>query len=137
MKYLLEVGLFIIVLFLYLYIYYHIKVSNDLEALIQQPSKDKLEEVCNLRQPLYFEMTNKEITDTCNLSYIDEHYNPFDIKIRDTKSKDNSSLYLPVSLKEGIELFKNDKESKYITEKNHEFLEETAMIKIVYNDSFS
>ena len=70
MKYLLEIGLFIIVLFLYLHIYYHLKVSNDLEVYsIQQPSKDKLEEVCNLRQPLYFDMTNDDILQTCNLSY--------------------------------------------------------------------
>jgi hypothetical protein len=138
MKYILEIGLFIIVLFLYLHIYYHIKVSNDLEVYsIQQPSKDKLEEVCNLRQPLYFEMSNEDIVQTCNLSYIDENYNPFDIKIRDTKSTDKDNLYLPVSLKEGIELFKKDEDSKYITEKNQDFLEETAMVKhFRYNDSF-
>ena len=119
MKYLLEIGLFIIVLFLYLHIYYHLKVSNDLEVYsIQQPSKDKLEEVCNLRQPLYFDMTNDDILQTCNLSYIDENYNPFDIKIRDVKSKDNDNLHLPISLKEGIELFKKDEESKYINHWN-------------------
>jgi len=140
MKYLLEIGLFIIVLFLYLHIYYHIKVSNDLEVYsIQQPSKDKLEEVCNLRQPLYFDMVNKDILQTCNLSFMDENYNPFDIKIRDisTEGGDKNSLYLPVSLKEGVELFKKDTDSKYITEKNQEFLEETGMIKhFRYNDSF-
>ena len=111
MKYLLEIGLFIIVLFLYLHIYYHIKVSNDLEVYsIQQPSKDKLEEVCNLRQPLYFDMVNKDILQTCNLSFMDENYNPFDIKIRDISAEggDKNSLYLPVSLKEGVELFKKD-----------------------------
>ena len=138
MKYLLEIGLFIIVLFLYLHIYYHLKVSNDLEVYsIQQPSKDKLEEVCNLRQPLYFDMVNEDILQTCNLSYIDENYNPFDVKIRDNKSKDKDNLYLPVSLKEAITLFKNDDDGKYITEKNQDFLEETAMVKNYrYNDSF-
>ena len=138
MKYLLEIGLFIIVLFLYLHIYYHLKVSNDLEVYsIQQPSKDKLEEVCNLRQPLYFEMENKDILQTCNLSYIDENYNPFDIKIRDNTSSDTDNLHLPVSLKEAIQLFKNDESGKYITENNQDFLEETAMVKNYrYNDVF-
>lgn len=138
MKYLLEIGLFIIVLFLYLHIYYHLKVSNDLEVYsIQQPSKDKLEEVCNLRQPLYFEMENKEILNTCNLSYIDENYNPFDIKIRDNTSTNADNLYLPMSLKEAIQLFKKDENGKYITEKNQDFLEETAMVKNYrYNDGF-
>ena len=130
MKYLLEIGLFIIVLFLYLHIYYHLKVSNDLEVYsIQQPSKDKLEEVCNLRQPLYFDMVNEDILQTCNLSYIDENYNPFDVKIRDNTSEDKDNLYLPVSLEEAIKLFKNDDNGKYITEKNQDFLEETAMVK--------
>ena len=116
MKYLLEIGLFIIVLFLYLHIYYHLKVSNDLEVYsIQQPSKDKLEEVCNLRQPLYFDMINEDILQTCNLSYIDENYNPFDVKISDNTSEDKDNLYLPVSLKEAIKLFKNDGNGKYIT----------------------
>ena len=138
MKYLLEIGLFIIVLFLYLHIYYHLKVSNDLEVYsIQQPSKDKLEEVCNLRQPLCFDMDNKEILETCNLSYIDENYNPFDIKVRDTLSNDTDNLYLPISLKEAVELFKKDEAGKYVSENNKDFLEETAMIKrFRYNDLF-
>ena len=70
---------------------------------------------------------------------MDENYNPFDIKIRDISAEggDKNSLYLPVSLKEGVELFKKDTDSKYITEKNQEFLEETGMIKhFRYNDSF-
>ena len=122
MKYLLEIGLFIIVLFLYLHIYYHLKVSNDLEVYsIQQPSKDKLEEVCNLRQPLCFDMDNKEILETCNLSYIDENYNPFDIKVRDTLSNDTDNLHLPISLKEAVELFKKDDAGKYVSENNKDF----------------
>ena len=60
------------------------------------------------------------------------------IKLRDIYNKDeNSELYLPFLLKEALKVFQNDKESKYITENNSEFLEETAAIKnFRYNDSF-
>ena len=33
---------------------------------------------------------------------------PFEVKIRDNTSEDKDNLYLPVSLKEAIKLFKND-----------------------------
>ena len=47
--------IFAIVLFIYLHIFYHIKTSNDLEVYeVQNLSKERLEEVCNLRQPLTF-----------------------------------------------------------------------------------
>ena len=40
-------------------------------------------------------------------------------------------------MKESIELFKNDKNKKYITEKNSDFLEEKCVMKILrYNDYF-
>jgi len=46
--------IFCVILFFYLHIYFHMKTSNDLEVYeIDQPSKDKLEEVCDLRQPVY------------------------------------------------------------------------------------
>ena len=137
-KYILSIFIFSVILFLYLHINYHLKCSNDLEVYsIQQPSKDKLEEVCNLRQPLCFDMDNKEILETCNLSYIDENYNPFDIKVRDTLSNDTDNLHLPISLKEAVELFKKDEAGKYVSENNKDFLEETAMIKkFRYNDLF-
>ena len=82
-------------------------------------------------------MDNKEILETCNLSYIDENYNPFDIKVRDTLSNDTDNLHLPISLKEAVELFKKDDAGKYVRKIIRIFLEETAMIKkFRYNDLF-
>jgi hypothetical protein len=69
MKYLITIFIFCIVLFLYLHIQYHLKTSSDLEIYtIEQPSKDKLEEICDLRQPVLIDYRIDNIIDNCNLS---------------------------------------------------------------------
>ncbi len=139
MNYFIAIFIFCVVLFLYLHIYYHLKTSNDLEVYtIEKPSKNKLEEICDLRQPVVFEFSNERLLESCNLASLDDNYGAFDIKLRDIQNKDdNSELYLPFLFKEALNIFQNDKNSKYITENNGEFLEETAAIKnFRYNDSF-
>jgi len=139
MNYFIAIFIFCVVLFLYLHVYYHLKTSNDLEVYtIERPSKNKLEEICDLRQPVVFEFSNERLLESCNLASLDDNYGAFDIKLRDTQQKDeNSELYLPFLLKEALKVFQDDKNAKYITENNSEFLEETAAVKnFRYNDSF-
>ena len=139
MNYLVSFFIFCLVLFLYLHIYYQLKTSNDLEVFtIQNPSKDKLEEICDIRQPVIFDFDSGEILESCNLSFIDDTYNAFDIKIRDVNNRDkNSELYIPLLFSEAIKLFQNDDDKKYISENNGDFLEETGLVKTYkYNDSF-
>lgn len=131
---------FIIILFFYLHIYFHIKTSNDLEIYeIDKPSKDKLEEVCDLKQPLLFKFENDKIVDEFNLTNIVDQYGAFDIYLRNTKQEkdDKNEIYIPFILRESIELFLQDKDKKYITENNGEFLNETGLNKTLqYNDYF-
>jgi len=139
MKYVISVLIFCVVLFFYLHINHHLHKSNDLEIFtIENPSKDKLEEICNLRQPVLFDYINPSILDECTLNSLNNKYAAFDIKLRDTQNTDEKSeLYLPFVLKESIDLFNNDKDKKYITENNYDFLEETGAIKhYSYNDEF-
>jgi len=139
MNYFIAIFIFCVVLFLYLHIYYHLKTSNDLEVYtIERPSKNKLEEICDLRQPVVFEFSNERLLESCNLASLDDNYGAFDIKLRDIQQNDeNSELYLPFLLKEALKVFQDDKNAKYITENNGDFLEETAAIKnFRYNDSF-
>ena len=138
-KYFIFVFIFSVVLFLYLHITYHLKCGNDLEVYtIEQPSKEKLEEICDLRQPVIFEFRNEEMLNDVNLSVLDDNYSAFDINLRDLSNKDDSSeLYLPFLLSEGLNIFRSDKNSKFITENNEEFLKETAVVKTYkYNDGF-
>jgi len=139
MKYVFEICIFIVILFLYLHIYYHLKVSNDLEVYsIEEPSKDKLEEICNLRQPVYFNFNNDNLKNKCTLESLEENYGAFDIKLRDMKNiEEDNELVLPFVLTEALEILQNDKQSRFISELNKDFLEETGMIKqYQYNDSF-
>jgi hypothetical protein len=138
-KYFVAIFIFCLVLFLYLHIQYHLKTSDDLEVYtIERPSKETLEEICNIRQPVVFEFKNERLLESCNLTALDDNYGAFDIQVRDITNKDDTSeLYLPFLLKEAINIFGEDKNEKYISEKNQDFLKETGAIKNYnYNDAF-
>ena len=134
--------IFCLVLFIYLHIQFHLKTSNDLEMYeMDQASKDKLEEICDIRQPVLFDFENSKIVETTNIDYISKNYNAFEIKIRNSKDESsvdlNSELYLPLPLHAAIKLFEEDKKSTYFSENNTEFLEETGLYKnLKYNDEF-
>ena len=131
--------IFCIVLFLYLHIYFQLKTSNDLEVYeIEQPSKDKLEEICDLRQPVIFDYQNDSLLESCKINTVAEYYSAFDVKLRNVKELDeNTDLHIPITLKVALSLFNSDKDSKYVIEKNNDFLEETGLIKnFKYNDAF-
>ena len=80
MKGLIALLIFCLVLFIYLHVYFHLKTSNDLEVYeIEQPSKDKLEEICDLRQPVIFNYYNERLIDSCNRSSINDTYGAYRI----------------------------------------------------------
>ena len=129
---------FSIVLFIYIHIYYHFKTNNDLEILeINNISKERLEEICDLRQPLTMKIDNDIFKEFFIQNLID-NYRSFDIKIRNIKNlDDNTELFLPLSLNDANKLMIEDKEGQYISENNSDFLIETSMTKnISENDSF-
>ena len=84
-----------ITIFLYIHIYHHIKTSNYLEIYeIDKPSKDILEELCNLKQPLLIH--NMDIVNI-DLKYIVKNYGNFDIKILNNENScQNISLKLEI-----------------------------------------
>lgn len=138
-KFIIGFFIFCLVLFIYLHIQFHLKTSNDLEMYeIDQPSKDKLEEICDYRQPVLFDFENSRIINTTNKAYITNNYSAFDIKIRNTKESDpESNLYIPLPLNVAVKLFDEDKNSIYLSENNKDFLQETCIIKnLTYNDYF-
>ena len=124
---------------MYLHIQFHLKTSNDLEMYeIDQASKDKLEEICDIRQPTLFDFDNQKIVDTTSKAYISENYPAFEVKIRNVKENDaNAELYVPLPLHAAVKLFDEDKDSTYLSENNAEFLNDTGVVKnFKYNDAF-
>jgi len=137
MKLIFGVFIFCLVLFVYLHINFHLKKSNDLEMYeIDQASKDKLEEICDIRQPVLFDFDNQSITDTTNKKYILDNYNAFDVKIRNVADP-GDDLYTLLPLHTASKLFDEDKTAVYLSENNSEFLQETGVDKSFrYNDAF-
>ena len=148
-----SIFIFCIVLFLYLHIHFHLKRSNDLEVYeIEQPSKQRLEEVCDIRQPTTFEYYNEQLLSQLSYQGIHTHYRAFDINIRDvgktasvsaeakTQQKGTETevvLYIPVTFKIAHEVLKKDTEMKYISERNTDFIDDTGLIKVFQlNDEF-
>jgi hypothetical protein len=129
------------VLFLYLHVYFQLKTSDDLEIYeIDNPSKDKLEEICDLRQPVLFQFQNDRLFESCQRSAILDTYGAFDIKIRNVKQStlDNEhNLYVPLAFSNALKVIREDTDNKYLVENNSEFLEETGLVKsFKYNDVF-
>lgn len=130
---------FCLVLFIYLHINFHLKTANDLEVYeIEQGSKDKLEEICDIRQPVIFDFDNSKIIEYSNKTYLSNNYPAFEVKIRNSKETDYSSeIYIPLPLHSAIKLVKEDTSSTYFSENNSDFLQETGVVKsFQYNDEF-
>jgi len=129
--------IFCIILFFYLHIQFHLKTSNELEIYeIEQASKDKMEEICDLRQPVLFDCDEdtEKITKATNKSYLLDNYPIFEVKIREPLS---DGLLLPLPLHIASKLFADDKNATYFSEGNSDFLAETGASKsFSYNDEF-
>lgn len=130
--------IFCLVLFIYLHIQFHLKTGEDLEMYeVDEPSKEKLEEICDIRQPVLFDFDDKKIIENTNKTYIAANYYAFETKVRNIKDDSDLELYMPLPLHATIKLFDEDKTSSYFSENNGEFLAETGIVKSMkYNDEF-
>ena len=131
MKLIIGFFIFCLVLFIYLHINFHLKTCDDLEIYeIEEQSKDRFEEICDIRQPVLFSCECKEIIQFTNTKYILDNYSAFEIKVRNIKdTSNNNELYIPLSIRDSLKLFEEDKDSSYFTENNSDFLQETGIIK--------
>jgi len=135
MKIILALLIFCLVLFMYLHVFFHLKTSNELELYeIDDVSKDKFEEICDLRQPVLFQFDCRPIMETVHKFNILNQYAAFDVKIRTREEEDS---YVNIPFHSAVKLFDNDKKSCFFTENNSDFLQETTFIKnLNYNDAF-
>ena len=140
MLYIFEFLIFLIVCFLYIHIYYHLKVSNSLEVYeIDDCTKDRFEEICNLRQPFVGKSSIIEISNMMNSKQLNNIYSAFDVKIRNNKNFNSKTedLYYPLKWRDAVSLMSKDDKGKYICENNYDFIEETELLKeFQRNDSF-
>ena len=143
---------FFIVLFFYIHIYHHYKTSDDLEIYeMEQLSKDKLEEICNLKQPFTFQVEDYESMQI-NLYDISSTYDTFDLTIckninsgssteeddekEEQIEKIGSNENVPLPLNEALALFEKDSTTSYVTYDNYEFLNETGLLKDIKSNDY-
>ena len=112
--------IFLIVLFVYLHIYFHFKKNNDLELInIEQPPQDKLDEVCNLRQPLVFQYTEDNIFSSLSREHLKQQASHHNVNIRSTSDESvqdhkDINYYVTLDMKKTLELFEKDSAQKII-----------------------
>lgn len=144
MHFILFIFIFCLVLFLYLHIFYHLKISKDLEVYSAvNPTKSKLEEICDIRQPVVFTL-DQPILNDINIDYLQKNYGAFDINILNHECDNkNNTLYsenVPFILNEAMEFLNLDAKQTnkgFISCKNKEYLEETTLVKrFKQNDYF-
>jgi len=133
MKLIFGIFIFFLVLFIYLHIQFHLKTSEELEIYeLEEYSKNKLEEICDVRQPIFFDFLEdgKKIIEYTSKNYLIGLYPSFEIKIRNSNETDiNFELFMPLPLHSALKLFHEDKKGIYYSENNSDFLHETGIIK--------
>lgn len=135
--------IFCLILFLYLHVFYHLKISKDLEVYsIVNPNKTKLEEICDIRQPVVFTLEEPILKDI-NLEHIQQNYGAFDVNVMsyetDETNNNNYMSGVPFILNEAFEFLNidSDKNNKgFISCKNNDFLQETTLIKKFKQDDY-
>jgi hypothetical protein len=126
--------IFCLVLFVYLHIQFHMKLGNDLEMYeFETLTKSKLEEICDIRQPLLFEsLSLDKIMRMTKNTEIVEKYSAYEVKLK------NESTEILVTLKAATNILNKEKEEKdYFSENNYSFISESGLLKnIKYYDEF-
>ena len=133
MYYFISLFIFVIILFFYIHIFHHYKTSNDLEVYtIDNPSRDKIEEICNLGQPIVFNLEHENLN-IFKLDLLSKKYGNLDIQIRNINEKDDDEVevYLPFDLKNAKDVLRNKENNDFITENNTDFLKESGLLKLL------
>jgi hypothetical protein len=117
------------------------KRSEDLEIYeMDYASNDHLQEVCDIKQPVLFEYRsiNPEFFTKVNYDSVsDDFYANTDIKVKDINDyweTDEAVDYVVLPYQTGTNLMRTDPKSKYFTENNEEFLEESGLLGLFQNN---
>uniref|UniRef100_A0A6C0JEH1 Cupin-like domain-containing protein n=1 Tax=viral metagenome TaxID=1070528 RepID=A0A6C0JEH1_9ZZZZ len=98
-------------------------------------NNEHLQEVCEVKQPVLFDYrsVNPEFFEKLNYDTISEpKYGNSDIKVKDINDyweSDEAVDYIVLPFQTGTNLMRTDPKSKYFTENNQDFLEDTGLLK--------
>jgi hypothetical protein len=113
-----------------MHIHYHLKTSDDIDVYeVINPTKEKLDEICDIRQPVIFKRFLQPQIDSEVLIL---KYGSFDVNIRDVVKdvSNNEETYLPMRLDQANRIVQDDRERRFLLEKNNDFINETGLYKL-------
>lgn len=114
--------IFVIILFLYVHVIFQYKKSGDLEIYeMDYISNKDLQEICDIKQPVLFQLTIKNPITLENISYKN------DVRVYDMKTP-NSYVVLPFT--QFHTLIATTTKPHYYTEKNTDFIDEIGLYEI-------
>ena len=128
--------IFLIVLFFYLHIQYQLKTSNELEIyeIENELSKEKMEEICDLRQPIVLDTTDElsQLIPIFSKNSLLTNYFSYEIKIRNKNNIGTvDDIFIPLQMSIADKLFSEDSSKNFYSENNSDFLNESGLIKTI------
>jgi len=122
------------VLLIYLHVIYHLKKNNTNEVYyLENISKEKVEELCDLRQPAVFNYENQAIRDTILVSMREKKHDNASVNIRNSITMENS---VPLSLEKTRDLFEKDDKSTYYSENNADLISSGGINHIIDSNDY-
>jgi hypothetical protein len=126
--------IFVTIVIIYLHVIWQYKHSEDLEIYeMDYVSNKGLQEVCNIKQPVLFNMQNWEPRFYNAVSYTVLNKLTQDINLKDNNDyfsarPETTIDYVTLPLQGILRLMKTDNKACYFSENNAEFIEESGLV---------
>lgn len=135
MEFILSVIIFILIVITYFHLAQQYKKGEDLEIYEMDYANNKqLQEICDLKQPITFELKNKEIFDKIQ---IDNYNKTYDVKVKSSEDYYNETTdkhageYIKMSLSAFENLTKLDVNTNHFTENNEEYIDDSELKNMI------
>ena len=122
MNYLHILVTFIVVLFVYIHIQFQLSHSQEKDVyVLDVPVTIPIEEIFELKQPVVMHLHDQSLTGDLTKNILSEQFPKFDMSVYDN-TREVTHAHILSSCSATKELFNDDTESRYYTEKNYNFV---------------
>lgn len=133
MNSLIFIAVFLLVLFIYIHVVQQFKRSEDLEIYeMDYQNNAQLQDVCDLKQPVLFEFNSPGFSNL-SINFLESKYGSDEVRVFNTGDywslSGDTPDYIVVPLSNAKKLCSR-KEGDYVSENNHEFVDETGNTKL-------
>ena len=122
MNYLHILVTFLVVLFVYIHIQFQLSHSQEKDVyVLDVPVTIPIEEIFELKQPVVMHLHDQSLTGDLTKNILSEQFPKFDMSVYDN-TREVTHAHILSSCSATQELFNDDNESRYYTEKNYNFV---------------